>query len=96
MRCIFPCLQLIYFYMDVGYHDVLFFFSLLFGRSETLVLHCLCPAETDGDRQSTKTKKNNKKKFEAGQGPLSKREGVILFKNRSSGFFVKVCYLAFL
>lgn len=64
MRCIFPCLQLIYFYMDVGNHDV-HFFSLLFGRSETLVLHCLCPAETDGDRQSTKTEKkkpNTKKK----------------------------------
>lgn len=63
------------------------FFPLLFGRSETLALHCLCPAETDGDRQSTKTEKNpTKKSFEAGQGPLSKREGLILFKNRSSGF----------
>lgn len=76
MRCIFPCLQLIYFYMDVGNHDV-HFFSLLFGRSETLVLHCLCPAETDGDRQSTKTgkKNNSKKSSKAGQGLLSKREG---------------------
>lgn len=61
MRCIFPCLQLIYFYMDVGNHDV-HFFSLLFGRSETLVLHCLCPAEVDGDRQSTKTEKKNPNK----------------------------------
>lgn len=84
MRCIFPCLQLIYFYMDVGNHDV-HFFSLLFGRSETLVLHCLCPAETDGDRQSTKTEKkkpNTKKKksSKAGQGPLSKREGLSCLK----------------
>lgn len=63
MRCIFPCLQLIYFYMDVEKHDVhLFCFPFaFFGRSEMLVLHCLSPAETDGDRQSTKTEKRNEK-----------------------------------
>lgn len=56
MRCIFPCLQLIYFYMGVDYmHCVfLFFFPLLWeSRLERLVLHCLRPAETDRHRQST-------------------------------------------
>lgn len=57
------------------------------------MLHCLCPAEMDGDRQSTKTEKKNpnkkkKKSSEAGEGSLSKR-GVVLFKNRSSGFSCK-------
>lgn len=74
MRCIFPCLQLIYFYMDVGNHDV-HFFSLLFGRSEPLVLHCLCPAETDGDRQTEHKDRKKTPTKTAGQGPLSKREG---------------------
>lgn len=48
--------------MDVGNHEVHLFFSLLFGRSESLVLHCLCPAEMDGDSQSTKDRKYTPKK----------------------------------
>lgn len=52
MRCIFPCLRLIYFYMGVEY---MMLFFLCFGKSrlEMLVLHCIRPAETDRDRQST-------------------------------------------
>lgn len=47
MRCIFPCLRLIYFYMGVEY-ITLFFLSFGKSRLEMLVLHCICPAETDG------------------------------------------------
>lgn len=54
MKCIFPCLQLIYFYMGVDYIALCCFvwFSLaLFwvggSKMEKLVLHCICPAETN-------------------------------------------------
>lgn len=41
------------FLYECRIHYVVFF--LCFGKSglEMLVLHCICPAETDRDRQST-------------------------------------------
>lgn len=42
----------IYFYMGVEYITLYFLFFEK-SRLEMLVLHCICPAETDRDRQST-------------------------------------------
>lgn len=53
MRCIFPCLRLNYFYMGVEY--VLFFICFWKSRLKMLVLHCICPAETETDRAQTKS-----------------------------------------
>lgn len=83
MRCIFPCLRLIYFYMGVEYIALFF---LCFGklRLEMLVLHCICPAETDRDRQSTN--KDRRIQSITGLDSLSERKGSSCLKNRSSGF----------
>lgn len=56
MRCIVPCLRLIYFYMGVDYIVlcILFCFPCFEKlRLKMLVLHCICPAETDQEKQST-------------------------------------------
>lgn len=88
MRCIFPCLQLIYFYMGVEYITSFF---LCFGKSrlEMLVLHCICPAETDRDRQTEHKQRQKDLVYNRTRDSLSEREGSSCLKNRSSGFFCK-------
>ncbi len=73
----------IYFYMGVEY-ITLFFLFFEKSRLEMLVLHCICPAETDRDRQSTN--KDRRIYSITGQDLLSQREGSSCLKNRSSGF----------
>lgn len=95
MRCIFPCLQLIYFYMGVEY--IMLFISFALGSQDWSWCCTAYALLTDRDRQSTD--KDRRIQSTTGHGSLSEREGSSCFKKKKKvkWLFVQVfCYFTIL